>query len=96
MAQKLTKTFVDSTSLAEKGQVFYRDSELKGFGLRVGLTSKVYIAETKVKGKVVRVTIGKHGVFTAEQARAEAREMLIMMSRGVNPNDATKEKKFAA
>ena len=96
MAQKLIKTFIDSIPLAEKGQVFYRDSELKGFGLRVGLTSKVYIAETKVNGKVVRVTIGKHGVFTAEEARAEAREMLLMMSRGVNPNDAAKEKKFAA
>lgn len=93
MAQKLIKTFIDSTPLAEKGQVFYRDSDLKGFGLRVGLTSKVYIAETKVNGKVVRVTIGKHGVFTAEQARGEAREILLMMSRGVNPNDAAKEKK---
>ena len=93
MAQKLIKTFIDSIPLAEKGQVFYRDSDLKGFGLRVGLTSKVYIAETKVNGKVVRVTIGKHGVFTAEQARGEAREILLMMSRGVNPNDAAKEKK---
>ena len=95
MAQKLTKTFIDSIPLTENGQVFYRDSELKGFGLRVGLTSKVYIAETKVNGKVVRVTIGKHGVFTTEQARAAAREMLHMMSKGVNPNDAAKEKKFA-
>lgn len=94
MAQKLTKTFIDSTPFAKKGQVFYRDSELKGFGLRVGLTSKVYIAETKVNGKVARVTIGKHGVFTAEQARAEAREMLLMMSKGINPNDAAKEKKI--
>ncbi len=93
MAQKLTKTFIDSTPLTEKGQVFYRDTELKGFGLRVGLTSKVYIAESKVNGKAVRVTIGKHGVFTAEQARASAREILLMMSKGVDPNEAAKEKK---
>ena len=93
MAQKLTKMFIDSTPLAKKGQVFFRDTDLKGFGLRVGLTSKVYIAESKVNGKAVRVTIGKHGVFTAEQARASAREILLMMSKGVDPNDAAKEKK---
>ena len=93
MAQKLIKTFVDSVPLVSSGQVFYRDSELKGFGLRVGKTGKVYIAESKVNGKVVRVSIGKHGVFTPEQARLRAREILLMMAKGINPLDAKKESK---
>lgn len=91
MAQKLLKSFVDSVPLVTSGQIFYRDSELKGFGLRVGKTSKVYIAENKVNGKVVRVSIGKHGVFTPEQARLRAREILLMMAKGTNPIDAKKE-----
>lgn len=91
MAQKLTKSFVDSIPLLESGQKFYRDTELKGFGLRVGTTGKVYIAEGKIKNKVVRSTIGKHGVFTAEQARLRARELLLMMAKGINPNDLEKE-----
>jgi len=93
MPQKLTKTIIDSIPCAEKGQVFYRDSELKGFGLRVGATSKVYIAESKVNGKSIRVTIGKHGIYTAEQARNQAREILLTMAKGINPNDEAKEQK---
>lgn len=91
MAQKLLKSFVDSLPLISVGQVIYRDSELKGFGLRVGKTGKVYIAESKVNGRVVRISIGKHGVFTPEQARLRAREILLMMAKGINPLDAKKE-----
>lgn len=87
MTHKLTKSFVDSLPLTSSGQILYRDSELKGFGLRIGTTSKVYFSESKVNGKVVRISIGKHGVFTAEQARIQAREFLLMMAKGINPLD---------
>ena len=96
MAQKLTKSFVDSVPLSLTRQVFYRDSDLKGFALRVGSTAKVYTAEGKVKGRTVRATIGKHGVYTAEQARLQARELLLMMSKGINPHDKEKEEKARA
>ena len=93
MSKKLTKSFIDSIPFPESGQDFYRDSKLKGFGLRVGKNSKVYYAEAKVDDKTVRVTIGHHGLFTAEQARLEARSILGVMSRGVNPNDIDKARK---
>lgn len=93
MSKKLTKSFIDSIPHSDSGQTFYRDTELKGFGLRVGTSSKVYIAEGKVAGKTVRVSIGHHGIFTAEQARAEARNILGMIARGINPNDIEKAKK---
>ena len=93
MSKKLTKSFIDSIPFPESGQDFYRDSQLKGFGLRVGKNSKVYYAEAKVIDKTVRVTIGHHGLFTAEQARLEARSILGVMSRGINPNDIDKAKK---
>ncbi len=88
--RKLTKSFVDSIPFATTGQAFYRDSELKGFGLRVGAQTKVYIAEGRVNDKVVRVSIGKHGVFTAEQARNEARSILGQFARNINPNEVEK------
>lgn len=93
MSYKLTKSIIDSIPYPDSGQVFYRDAELKGFGLRVGTGSKVYIAEGKVDGKTVRVTIGRHGVFTAEQARQEAKGILGMVAKGINPNDVAKTKK---
>lgn len=91
--QKLTKSIVDKIRPTESGQRFYWDSELAGFGLRVGTNTKSYFAEGRVRGKTVRYTIGKHGVFTAEQARAEAREALLKMAKGTNPNDTKREGK---
>ncbi len=40
MALKITKTKVDNMPYPESGQVFYRDTELIGFGVRVGKTAK--------------------------------------------------------
>lgn len=90
---KLTKSVVESLPLTTSGQAFYRDSELKGFGLRVGSSLKVYIVESKLNGKTVRATIGRHGVFTSEQARNEARQKLGMIARGINPLDDAKTKR---
>ncbi len=90
---KLTKSIIDAIPYPKTGQKFYRDSAIKGFALRVGTGSKVYIAESKVNNKTVRVTIGHHGVFTAEQARHEAKNILGMIARGINPNDADKAKR---
>ena len=62
MLHKLTKSFVDKVTFEKSGQVFYRDSELLGFGLRVGKTAKVYIAEAKLHGKTVRKSIARHNL----------------------------------
>jgi len=93
MEIKLKESLVSSLPYPASGQVFYRDAELKGFGLRVGTGSKVYIAEGKVDKKSVRVTIGRHGLFTSEQARAQAKSILGMIARGVNPNHVDKARK---
>jgi len=87
----LTKTKVDSIPYSASGQTFYLDSELVGFGLRVGKSTKAYYAERRVNGKTVRVTIGKHGHITAEQARREAQRLLAIMKAGRNPHDEKKQ-----
>ena len=57
----------------EKDTIFW-DSELAGFGVRVHPTGrKVYIAQTRADGKAAkRVTVGRHGVITADEARRRA------------------------
>ncbi|EIJ41614.1 site-specific recombinase XerD [Beggiatoa alba B18LD] len=85
-ALKLTKTSVEKLPYPETGQVFYRDTELKGFGLRVTKGSKTYIVENSICGKACRVTIGKQTVFTAEQARVIAKKLLADIAVGINPN----------
>ena len=58
---------------ADRDTVFW-DSELLGFGVRVYPTGrKVYVVQTRAGGKDgKRVTVGRHGVISAEEARRRA------------------------
>jgi Arm DNA-binding domain len=95
---KINKSFVDKVAKPQKGQIFYRDDELPGFGLRVTQGSKTYVAEgwVKCRNESCRVTIGKHGMITPEQARVEAKKILSEIARGINPNDSKSEMRVKA
>ena len=93
MLQKITKAFVEKIGFEESGQVFYRDSELIGLGLRVGRTAKVYFAERKLHGKTIRVSIARHNVISLDEARNNARSILAEVSFGKNPHDEEKARK---
>lgn len=89
---KLTKSNVGSLHLPpfdDKGkaqQVFYRDTALPGFGLRVTSGgTKTYIVETRINGKNKRLSIGKHTHVTAEQARKKAHSLLGDIALGGDP-----------
>jgi len=83
---KLNATEIKKITLPEKGYLLHWDDDLKGFGLRVTAAgAKSYIAQAKISGKARRVTIGKHGVLTADQARKKARTILGDMAGGVDP-----------
>lgn len=82
---KLTKKIVENAALPERGQRFLRDSELKGFGVRLTPGSRVYIVQGRVNGVDRRVTIGKHGVLTLQDARDKARKILAGMIDGIDP-----------
>jgi hypothetical protein len=82
---KLTKFNIERTPLTQSGQQFYWDTELSGFGIVVGQTSRSYIAQSNIANKSVRITIGKHGIFTSDEARFKARFLLNEMAQGINP-----------
>lgn len=82
---KLNKSTIDRIPLTDRGQTLYHDDALKGFVLRVGTKTKTYCVYHTVKGKARQINIGRHGVFTVEQARHHAREKLYMMANGVDP-----------
>ncbi|MEM7747199.1 MAG: tyrosine-type recombinase/integrase [Pseudomonadota bacterium] len=83
---RLTRRTIDEIPFAESGQVFYRDTMLSGFGLRVGAKSKVYFAEGQVNRRTRRVTIGRADVFAPDVARKRALAMLGEMADGHDPN----------
>jgi len=84
---KLTKIAVDKLPFAEKGkQLDFYDAELPAFGVRVSNTSKVYFVRKRIKGKMTRVTLGRHGVITADDARNNAKDALTDLRKGIDIN----------
>ncbi|MBG5636210.1 integrase family protein [Pseudomonas aeruginosa] len=94
---KLTQSAVKGLPFVQpddkKRQHLYFDTELKGFGVCVGAKAKTFFVQRDINGKTVRTSIGRYGVYTVDQAREEARELLMKMGKGINPN---KEEKPAA
>lgn len=95
---KLTKTMVDKLDhIPGKTQSFFRDDGLKGFGLRITPGGvKSFIVETRINGKVKRVTLGKYGKLTVEEARKQAKTLLGSVARGDDPLSEKKTKKIHA
>lgn len=84
---KLTKKIVDDAQIpVGKDQIFYRDDQLKGFALRVTASgTKSFVVEKNIDNKVRRITLGKYGALTVEQARKEAQKVIGQIATGINP-----------
>ena len=69
----------------EKDTAFW-DRELTGFGVRVYATGgKVYVAQARGPDGPKRVTVGRHGVIGAEQARRRAALIIARIKAGEEP-----------
>lgn len=95
---KLTKKIIDALPLPSSGQKLIWDDEVKGFGLRLTVAKKTYIVQGRVRGKNTerRISLGEHGVLTAEEARKRARKELAAMLEGTDPVEQNKRAKVQA
>lgn len=89
-AVKLTQRFIDGLGPSEK-QTMYFDQGLKGFGVYTTKNAKTYFIQARVNGKEIKRTIGKASLLKLDVARAEAREILVMMSRGIDPEEEKRQ-----
>ena len=92
---RLTKRFVDAARARAAGlirdEVFF-DRDLPGFGVRVrpsGTTT--YLVQFRdAEGRSQRMSLGRHGPLTCEQARIDALKALGLAAHGDNPALARK------
>ena len=82
---KLTKRYVDTLGSDSK-DYFVWDTIIAGFGLRVLPSgAKTYQVQYRKGGRTRRISIGRHGTITVDQARLLAKEVLGDVAKGENP-----------
>ena len=98
MAVLQFKTLSNRTVAAlavERDTVFW-DRELTGFGIRVYPSGgKVYVAQARGPDGPKRVTVGRHAVLGAEQARQRAALIIARVKAGEDPVPLPLAAKFA-
>ena len=81
----ISRKIVEGLPASDREVVFW-DRELSGFGIRMYPSgSKVYIVQTRANGRSMRITIGRHGMVSADQARREAAQLISTAKAGGNP-----------
>ncbi len=85
---RISKRSADAIKSGERDRYLW-DSELAGFGLKVTPAGgRSYLVQYRVggrKGRTRRVTIGKHGTLSPDQARQEAKRILGEVAAGQDP-----------
>lgn len=89
---KLTKTFVDKVQPPADGYAIHWDEKVPGYGLRITASGvRSFVAQGRVRGKAVIVTIGRYGLYSEDKARGLAQKTLQQMREGVDPRDVKRE-----
>ncbi|MDE0331041.1 MAG: tyrosine-type recombinase/integrase [Nitrospinae bacterium] len=88
---RLTKRVVDALEADGKDTLFW-DRDLPGFGVRVYSTGrKVYVVQSRGLHGPKRVTLGRHGALSTEEARKSAALLIDRIKRGEEPNPEAPE-----
>lgn len=84
---KITKRTINALMAPERGESKVWDSELRGFGLRIRASGhRAFIIQYRNgEGRTRRLTIGRLGQLTPEEARKQARQLLAAVARGEDP-----------
>ena len=94
----LSKSLIDKLPFAAEGkQATVHDKHLPGFALRIGATAKTFIVYKRLSsGTPKRVTLGRYGHLTIEQARILAQQELAKLTQGIDPNAIKRQKRERA
>lgn len=90
---KLTKRFVDAVEPGEGDKIIFDDA-LSGFGLRLSPAGrKTFVVQYRSRGRTRRMSLGKFGVVTCDDARKKARQVLGAVAGGKDPSAARDAKR---
>ena len=83
---KLTKRFVESEKQPSKGYTLTWDDEIAGFGLRVQSSGErsYFVQYRNAQGRSRRMTLGRHGKITADEARKTALRVFAAVRQAIS------------
>lgn len=93
---KLTKKMIDAAKCPAAGQVFLRDDALRGFAVRLTPAAKSFVLERSIHGRVRRMTLGRYGEISLDQARDLARKKIGMIADGQDPAEQRQQQRQSA
>ena len=71
-----------------------KDPVVKGLYRRIGESSATWYVQGRINnGSVTRVKLGRVALMSVSQARQAAKQALVQMAEGINPNKAKAEKR---
>jgi integrase len=87
----LTDRTVNALPFAGSGQYFARDVELPGFAVLVGKRRKTFVVQGDIRKdgrrRSMRIKVAEVGAMTTRQARADAKELLGKITKGIDPRE---------
>ena len=87
----LTDRSIAGLPLAVSSQYFVRDTELPGFAVLVGKRKKTFVVQGDIRKGAQRLSIqlkiGGVSEKTTREARAEAKELLGKIAKGIDPRE---------
>ena len=85
---KISNRTVARLSVEGRDAVFW-DRDLPGFGVRVYPSgTKVYVVQSRVRGRSRRITVGRHGALSADEARRRAAPIIAHLKGWEVPVEA--------
>ena len=94
MKAKITQALVERSPKPEPGKsILYADTEMRGFYLITTATKRAFYVQSLVNGRQVRSKLGDYPTIDAKQARDAARQALVGMRAGTNPNEERRKAK---
>lgn len=89
---KLTKHFIAQLPDVPKGkQRIIWDSTQRGLGLRCTAGARSFVFQARLNGRTIRTTVGAWPDWSVDNAREQARELAVMIDRGIDPRLVKKQ-----
>ena len=89
----MTDALIQKRNAPDVGREEIFDTQVPGFGIRIGAKDRAFFYVRRVKGKKVRLSLGQYPAITLSKARSDALNILHRIKQGEDPREDTKRRK---